>query len=159
MEIKDPIIEKVVNKIIERSEVGIKKYNTTLHDNNRDNFLNHLQMELMDAVNYIEKLQSQNDFLDLQNEVIQWAEDKGILSSGTIIGQLSKVVEEIGELVKCIGYEPEINQQNELGDVLVTLIILAKMKNFNILNCLKLAVGKNNKRTGQMIGGIFVKNE
>jgi len=35
MEIKDPIIEKVVNKIIERSEVGIKKYNTTFLKNNK----------------------------------------------------------------------------------------------------------------------------
>lgn len=54
----DPIIDSVVNKIKSRSEVGIKKYGTTLDENNTDDFLTHLQEELMDAINYIEKLKS-----------------------------------------------------------------------------------------------------
>ncbi len=58
---KDPIVEQVINKFKQRSEVGIAKYNTTLHENNTDDFLNHLQEELMDAVNYIEKLISQRN--------------------------------------------------------------------------------------------------
>ena len=60
---KDRIIEQVVNKFILRSEVGIKKYNTTLEQNNTDDFLIHLQEELMDAVNYIQKL------LDVNKEI------------------------------------------------------------------------------------------
>jgi len=52
----DPIILEVVNKIERRSAVGIEKYNTTLDENNTDDFLNHLQEELMDGVNYIQKL-------------------------------------------------------------------------------------------------------
>ena len=53
---KDKIVESVVNKFNERSELGIKKYGTTLEENNTDNFLVHLQEELMDATLYIEKL-------------------------------------------------------------------------------------------------------
>lgn len=55
--IKDPIIKKVINKIIGRSEVGFKKYGVTLKDDpaDFDSWLNHLQEELMDAVNYIER--------------------------------------------------------------------------------------------------------
>lgn len=53
---KDFIVESVVQKLRGRSEVGIKKYGTTLQDNNEDDFLLHLQEELMDGVNYIEKL-------------------------------------------------------------------------------------------------------
>ena len=53
---KDKIVESVVNKFNERSELGIKKYKTTLAENNTDNFLIHLQEELMDATLYIEKL-------------------------------------------------------------------------------------------------------
>lgn len=56
----DPIVESVVKKFRDRSNVGFKKYGTTLEDNNTDDFLNHLQEELMDAVNYIEKLKSIN---------------------------------------------------------------------------------------------------
>jgi hypothetical protein len=58
---KDPIVEQVIAKFKSRSEVGIEKYNTTLHENNTDDFLLHLQEELMDAVNYIQKLISQRD--------------------------------------------------------------------------------------------------
>jgi hypothetical protein len=56
----DPIVEAVVKKFRDRSNVGFKKYGTTLENNNTDDFLNHLQEELMDAVNYIEKLKSIN---------------------------------------------------------------------------------------------------
>lgn len=56
----DPIVEAVVKKFRDRSNVGFKKYGTTLEANNTDDFLNHLQEELMDAVNYIEKLKSIN---------------------------------------------------------------------------------------------------
>ena len=57
---KDPVVERVVKKLRDRSTVGIEKYGTTLEDNNRDDFLNHLQEELMDGCNYIEKLKSQD---------------------------------------------------------------------------------------------------
>jgi hypothetical protein len=43
-----------------RSVVGIKKYSTTLETNNKDNYLKHLQEELMDATLYIQKLIDQN---------------------------------------------------------------------------------------------------
>ena len=53
----DPIVESVIGEFRERSEVGIKKYGTTLAENNTDDFLRHLKEELMDAVLYIKKLQ------------------------------------------------------------------------------------------------------
>jgi len=58
---KDKIIQSVIKKINQRSVVGIKKYNTTLYENNTDDFLIHLQQELMDGVNYIEKLIQQRN--------------------------------------------------------------------------------------------------
>lgn len=53
---KDPIVEQVKEMFDKRSEVGIKKYGTTLHENNTDDFLLHLQEELLDAILYLEKL-------------------------------------------------------------------------------------------------------
>jgi hypothetical protein len=50
----------VIEKFQQRSAVGIKKYNTTLYENNHDNYLLHLQEELQDATLYIEKIISQN---------------------------------------------------------------------------------------------------
>ena len=57
---EDLIVQKVISSFAERSKVGIKKYNTTLQENNEGMlaFLTHLQEELMDATLYIEKLKS-----------------------------------------------------------------------------------------------------
>ena len=54
----DKIVEKVIDKFKTRSEFGISKYGTTLHDNHLPTFdwIVHLQEELMDAVLYLEKL-------------------------------------------------------------------------------------------------------
>ena len=54
---RDKIIEQVINKIKSRSDAGYKKYGVTLKDDEQtlDTWLNHIQEELMDAVNYIEK--------------------------------------------------------------------------------------------------------
>lgn len=56
----DKIVESVVSKYETRSAVGVLKYGTTLETNNKDNYLKHLQEELMDATLYIEKLISMN---------------------------------------------------------------------------------------------------
>lgn len=56
----DPIIHQVCEKLILRSRAGIEKYGTTLKDNTADNYLKHLQEELMDATNYIETLLQQH---------------------------------------------------------------------------------------------------
>jgi len=60
---KDKIVQHVVDKYTERSNVGYNKYGTTLEDNNKDNYLVHLQEELMDATLYIQKL------IDMDREI------------------------------------------------------------------------------------------
>ena len=60
IEFRDPIIEKVVNQLVSRSDVGFKKYNVTLDEDNSSllTWLQHLQEELLDAANYVEKIKS-----------------------------------------------------------------------------------------------------
>ena len=58
--VKDEIVMDVLMKYAKRSELGQFKYGTTLETNNKDNFLQHLQEELMDATLYLEKLMQQN---------------------------------------------------------------------------------------------------
>lgn len=55
---RDQIVEEVIDKYLERSQIGITKYGTTLETNNKDNYLKHLQEELMDATLYLQKLMS-----------------------------------------------------------------------------------------------------
>ena len=53
---RDEIVEKVVDKFYDRSQVGITKYGTTLEKNNTDNFFNHALEEAMDLSLYLMKI-------------------------------------------------------------------------------------------------------
>tara|TARA_R110000822_G_scaffold42940_1_gene116296 strand:+ start:187 stop:450 length:264 start_codon:yes stop_codon:yes gene_type:complete len=57
IEFRDPVVERVVNKFVSRSDIGFAKYGVTLQDDPSQMFewLNHLQEELMDAVLYLQK--------------------------------------------------------------------------------------------------------
>ncbi len=54
----DPIVESVRTKLLLRSQVGIKKYGTTLarDDLSMLDWLIHTQEEMLDAANYLECL-------------------------------------------------------------------------------------------------------
>ena len=58
---KDSYVQLVKAKFEQRSQTGIKKYNTTLEREDLDlqEWLNHLQEELMDATLYIERLKAE----------------------------------------------------------------------------------------------------
>ena len=78
---RDPIIEKVVDQLVSRSDVGYKKYGVTLEDDLGDlaKWLQHLQEELLDAANYIEKIKTINYTHccnDLRDEYLQPELDK-----------------------------------------------------------------------------------
>jgi len=55
---KDPIVKAVTDKFQQRSEVGIKKYGTTLEreDLTPEQWAEHLEEELMDALLYLQRL-------------------------------------------------------------------------------------------------------
>jgi len=57
---QDKYVQVVKEKFEQRSQTGIKKYNTTLEreDLNFIDWLNHLQEELMDATLYVERLKT-----------------------------------------------------------------------------------------------------
>jgi hypothetical protein len=60
VEFRDPVVERVVDRFIERSDVGYDKYGTTLHEERTTKmkdllkYLNDIQEELMDAVLYLQ---------------------------------------------------------------------------------------------------------
>lgn len=58
---KDKIVQAVVEKYEQRSDIGQQKYGTNLERNDLTfiEWLTHLQEELMDATLYIEKLRSE----------------------------------------------------------------------------------------------------
>ena len=69
---RDPVVQKVCDKFIDRSNVGYEKYGTTLDDERRlkmkglQKYLNDIQEELMDAVLYIQS--ARDELQDLSEE-------------------------------------------------------------------------------------------
>jgi hypothetical protein len=57
-QVQDSVVQSVINKFKQRSEVGIKKYNTTLDrdDLTKQDWIEHAQEEAMDLILYLEKL-------------------------------------------------------------------------------------------------------
>jgi hypothetical protein len=54
----DPVVQAVIERFAQRSELGQRKYGTTLEGNNLpfQDWIQHMQEELMDAILYLEKL-------------------------------------------------------------------------------------------------------
>ena len=59
--VEDSIVNSVINQFKERSEVGIKKYGTTLDRNDLSflDWIEHAQQEAMDFILYLEKLKQE----------------------------------------------------------------------------------------------------
>ena len=55
---QDKIVQEIKDKFEQRSQIGINKYGTTLErdDLSAEEWVNHLQEELMDAILYLQRL-------------------------------------------------------------------------------------------------------
>ena len=72
----DKITEAVIEDLRLRSERGIKKYNTTLDQNNKDDYMNHLYEELLDAAQYVKKEMS--IIPEIQSLIKQYPNDQDL---------------------------------------------------------------------------------
>ena len=99
--------------------------------------------------------------MNLTNEfqsIRDWAEQKGIYEKGNIITQFVKLQEESGELAKSILKNDNEEFIDAIGDCVVVLTNLAKLKGYKIEDCINSAYNVISKRTGKMQNGTFVKD-
>jgi NTP pyrophosphatase (non-canonical NTP hydrolase) len=89
--------------------------------------------------------------------ILEWAEQRGILTKGTPDRQFIKLIEEVGELANGISKNDRAEIADAIGDCVVVLTILAEMYNMNIDDCVKSAYVVISKRKGSMVDGVFVK--
>ena len=79
---RDPVVQKVCDKFIDRSNVGYEKYGTTLEDERRlkmkglQKYLNDVQEELMDAVLYIQAARDELQDLSEESLIEKFNEDE-----------------------------------------------------------------------------------
>lgn len=98
-------------------------------------------------------------FEELKQNVELWAYDKNLIHSDYRFRQFEKVVEEVYELKEEIIEDNLDNMKLEMGDCLVTLIILSKQLGIDIVDCLEQAYNKIKFRRGKTIDGKFIKEE
>ena len=98
------------------------------------------------------------DFFELEVLIEEWAKEKGILEKATTMKQAEKTLEEVLELMSAIDEDNREEIKDAIGDIMVTLIIQAKMQGMTIEECLNAAYDVISKRTGKMINGQFVKD-
>lgn len=98
------------------------------------------------------------DYFELECAVEQWAEEKEILSKATPMAQALKTLEECTELGVAVNNNDRAEIIDAMGDIMVTLIIQAKMQGLKLEECLESAYNVIAKRTGKMINGQFVKD-
>jgi len=74
IEFRDPVVKRVVQKFVDRSNVGFKKYGRTLNSERLGGhkdlvaYLNDIQEELMDAILYIQT--AREELADLREDAL-----------------------------------------------------------------------------------------
>ena len=59
--VPDSVVDAILNKFVDRAEMGFTKYNNTLDrkDLSKLEWINHAQEELMDGILYLERLKQE----------------------------------------------------------------------------------------------------
>ena len=118
---------------------------------------------------------------ELERLVISWGIDKDLIKRENADKQFMKFIEEVfefrDELTKIsyiVDLEKQLQEQGfklhvdesfikslklEMGDILVTLIILSEQLDIDLVECLEMAYEKISNRKGKTIDGLFVKEE
>ncbi len=100
-----------------------------------------------------------NSMNNLIKQVEQWSIDKG-LDKGNSFTQYAKSSEEMGEVAAALCRNDIDELRDGIGDVIVTLVILAQQNNMTLYECLEQAYGEIKGRTGVMSkDGSFIKTE
>lgn len=87
-----------------------------------------------------------------------WSFEKGLHEADSS-KQFLKVTEEIGEVAAALARGDEALLRDGIGDVVVTLIILAQQNDMDLYECLNQAYTEIAGRTGKMIDSVFVKSD
>ena len=71
-----------------------------------------------------------------------------------------KTVEEVGEVARALAKGNTGNELKDgIGDVTVTLIILAQQNGLEFEDCISAAWNEIKSRTGKTVNGVFIKSE
>ncbi|MHC5253200.1 MazG-like family protein [Listeria kieliensis] len=93
---------------------------------------------------------------ELVKLIEKWSKDKS-LDQAESSKQMLKTVEEVGEVAAALARSDKEALKDGIGDVVVTLIILAQQNGMTLQECLACAYDEIKSRTGKTVNGVFVK--
>ena len=97
---------------------------------------------------------------ELIDNVKQWGKDRMITLNGSIISQAIKTLEETTELLDAVNTKNKPMIKDAIGDVIVTLVMVAEIEGVDIQECLQLAYGEIKDRKGWLrADGTFIKEK
>lgn len=92
---------------------------------------------------------------ELIANVKKWAHDRNLIEGGCSKAQMLKCVSEVGELADNVNKQKDIS--DDIGDVLVTLVILAAQYELSLETCLRIAYDEIKDRKGVLLDGVFIR--
>lgn len=117
------------------------------------------------------------EFKELQEKVLEWADSHDLLHKENAEKQFMKFIEEVFEfktefdlngeeftiytIDRRMKFKPDTlnKMKTEMGDIIVTLVILCKDLGIDTMECLEMAYNKIKDRQGKTINGMFYKAE
>lgn len=93
---------------------------------------------------------------ELVKLVEEWAKEKH-LDKAEPEKQMLKVIEEVGEVGAALARNNKNDLRDGIGDVVVTLVILAMQNDMDLYECLNQAYNEIKDRKGKNVNGVFVK--
>jgi NTP pyrophosphatase (non-canonical NTP hydrolase) len=99
-----------------------------------------------------------NSFNIIELDVIRWGEARGIIENSTSQAQVIKTQEEVQELVEAIFDRDKYAIIDAIGDVMVTLTMIAAIEDVTLVECYNAAYQQIKNRKGYLNeDGIFIK--
>lgn len=96
---------------------------------------------------------------NLNEKVVAWGKERNIVSPENTPKQFMKVIEEIGELSAGINKRDKDKIIDSMGDIQVTLILLAADLGIDYNGSLETAYNVIANRKGKTVNGVFIKKE
>ena len=94
----------------------------------------------------------------LEEKILQWSSDRGILKNGKSTSQLLKAISEMGELADAHAKNQPEEIKDAIGDIVVCLVNYCALQEMELLECLEGAYNVIKDRKGYLTKeGVFIK--
>lgn len=97
------------------------------------------------------------NLIELEEKIVQWSYERGILTNGKTTTQVLKLMSELGEMADNVAKGKDIS--DDIGDCLVVLTNIARLEGTTLVKCGNIAYNDIKDRKGFLnANGTFIKS-